>query len=627
MAAQQKTADKTAAKPMQMDDPSTAGKELTVHQGGDQPKNSVQTPAQRQREKLEHIIKEMKARQQEFEVFLAAHGISFDFFVAVVRRALVKTPSLYDCTTASILQACLSCAMDGLMPDGKDAAITPFKKTATYVPMYQGMLKVAYKVTDPSGHLVYQDIEVDVVYEGEEDNFEYRRGDGGFIHFSPPLDRDISKPIAGAYCIIRTTNGGVYRTVMGQKELRKVRAVSKAQNGPNAEWPGEMAKKAPLRRCLKITPRNSVLDAMLTRDEDSYLPGGANAADNQTPVARERIFDDKEHDPAEDQVDVGDEGGEGDEDQPSLTYAQQMLVECNTVEEIDETLGYIEKAPEFLDLTGDDWTNLRQNADIMKQRLGGDAGDKEVKTGEVIQGEPKKKPAAKKRKPEPEPEPQDETPHDPETGEVIEEGGDADPDPEPTPELPAQAKAVTEIEKITPAQAALEGGFYQVKTDKPNGNGQRPYYDPEGRERGWCGEMAGIDLLDAHPVREEAEQDEPEIRRNPEDRQEPDEGQDDGGDDSYGDEEGEAVEIALRLKVSPKDDAKVYSDAAEWMNHFLTKMNALKPEHAPLFWKDNMPFVIEGIPMARREAGRILAQAVVKRLPGAKEAVQEHGPF
>lgn len=219
------------------------------------------TPAQRQKQRLDQFMGAIEKRQDQIGTLLADSGIDPRLFLETCRRSLMRDPELINCDPASFIQAALNCAADGLVPDGRKAAIARFKGAAQYMPMYQGLLDMAYRTGQ------FQSIEAHVVYEGDE--FDYDMGDRPFIQHKRPLEAKPSK-IIGAYAIARTTNGGVFREVMGAAELAKVRAVSRATKGPNVDWPGEMARKAPLRRMWKFLPKTPAMDRVAIHDDATY---------------------------------------------------------------------------------------------------------------------------------------------------------------------------------------------------------------------------------------------------------------------------------------------------------------------------------------------------------------------
>lgn len=217
--------------------------------------------AQRQKARLDAFMNAVEKRQDQIGTLLSESGVDPRLFLETCRRALMRDPELINTDPASFIQAALNCAADGLIPDGRKAAIVRYKSAAQYVPMYQGLLDIAYR----SGN--FQSIESHVVYDGDE--FDYEMGDTPRIHHKRSLESS-STVIIGAYAIAKTVNGGMFREVMGKADLQKVRAVSKATRGPNVDWPGEMARKAPIRRLWKFLPKTTAMDRVALHDDATY---------------------------------------------------------------------------------------------------------------------------------------------------------------------------------------------------------------------------------------------------------------------------------------------------------------------------------------------------------------------
>lgn len=162
----------------------------------------------------------------------------------------------------TVWSACMACAKDGLIPDGREAALVAYKSkdgmTASYIPMVAGLLKLirqSGQVASISAHVVHQN-----------DDFEYVLGDEERIAHKPALSN--RGAMIAAYAIIRTKDGASYRDLMTADEIAKVRAVSKAQNGPwNGPFVGEMWKKSVLRRLAKRAPISTDLMDVMTRDD------------------------------------------------------------------------------------------------------------------------------------------------------------------------------------------------------------------------------------------------------------------------------------------------------------------------------------------------------------------------
>ena len=197
----------------------------------------------------------------EFQAALPAQ-IPVDRFIRTTITAVQMQPQLLDCDRRSLLGSMMKAAQDGLMPDGREAAMVIFRTkdgpVAQYMPMVGGLLK---KIRN-SGELA--SISANVVYE--KDVFDYELGDDERIIHKPHLGAERGAPIA-VYAIAKTKDGAIYREVMSVTEVNKVRAASRAKDsGPWVTWWDEMARKTVIRRIAKRLPSSADLDQTLEHD-------------------------------------------------------------------------------------------------------------------------------------------------------------------------------------------------------------------------------------------------------------------------------------------------------------------------------------------------------------------------
>lgn len=203
----------------------------------------------------------LDSRAAELKAILPAH-ISPERFNRVVTTAIQKDPNLAACDQRSLWTACLMCASDGLLPDGKEeAAFVPYKNKVQYLPMYGGLLKKFRN----SGE--FKSINAYIVYHDEP--FEHWIDEAG-EHFKhvPGDERDFKK-IKRVYASATTLNGGAFIADLSLSEINKRRAMSRAtrDDSPWEKWPEEMMKKTAIRALAKYLPKSSDIDALLQRDE------------------------------------------------------------------------------------------------------------------------------------------------------------------------------------------------------------------------------------------------------------------------------------------------------------------------------------------------------------------------
>jgi recombination protein RecT len=170
-------------------------------------------------------------------------------------------PSLLNGDRRSLLGSCMKAAQDGLLCDGREAALVMFGSTVQYMPMLGGILK---KLRN-SGELAT--ISAQVVYD--KDQFDYTLGDDERISHKPYLGNDRGNPMV-VYAIAKTKDGAIYREVMSVAEVEKVRAVSRASGkGPWVQWWDEMAKKTVIRRLAKRLPSSADVDQVFEHDNEA----------------------------------------------------------------------------------------------------------------------------------------------------------------------------------------------------------------------------------------------------------------------------------------------------------------------------------------------------------------------
>ncbi len=232
---------------------------------------------------VEHELKLMRGRLIDA---LPAH-IPVNLFITTVLTACSVEPKLLQCDRHSLFLAALKAARDGLLPDGREAALAPFKEestgrqVATYMPMYAGLLK---KIRN-SGEL--SSLSANAVYSN--DKFEYTLGDDEHIAHAPAMTGPRGKLIA-AYAIAKTKNGGIYRRVVTAQDVDDIKAVSRAKKGPwHGKFESEMWIKTAIRRLAKILPQSTDINQYLnsgpplpSTDVDTILPAASGEEAAQT---------------------------------------------------------------------------------------------------------------------------------------------------------------------------------------------------------------------------------------------------------------------------------------------------------------------------------------------------------
>ncbi len=226
---------------------------------------------------IDALKKDITALGPQFKAALPAH-ITQEKFVRVLLTAVSSVPALSKCDRTTLFAACMRSAQEGLLPDGREAAIIPYGDKAQFIPMVSGILK---KVRN-SGEL--SSITAQILFE--KDKFKYWvDSDGEHLEHEPNLFSDRGREI-GVYALAKTKDGGVYIEVMTNQQVEQIRQSSKSKDsGPWKQWAGEMAKKTVIKRLSKRLPMSTDLDSLIRVDDEDY--DVADPQPSPQPEARE----------------------------------------------------------------------------------------------------------------------------------------------------------------------------------------------------------------------------------------------------------------------------------------------------------------------------------------------------
>lgn len=237
-------------------------------------------------------------------------------FIATA-RALWPNLRKFNVTPNSFITALLACARFGLEPDGKQAAIVPYKGVATFQPMYQGFIDLMYR----SGRV--ESVHFNWIREGDIWNYDAgARPPADFTH-RPNLLRagdDEARPLL-AYAFAWLKGGSRSQVIfLNRQQAEEIRDKhSKAYR--DAERKGKhdstwhlhfdaMWAKSCVRRLAKVVPTSPELIELLKADEDAEdygitppiirtLPSAAPQPEDsgEPPVDAEVVDDDQDDQP------------------------------------------------------------------------------------------------------------------------------------------------------------------------------------------------------------------------------------------------------------------------------------------------------------------------------------------
>jgi recombination protein RecT len=298
--------------------------------------------AERRADPIAVVRQNLTAMAPEFQAALPAH-ITVEKFTRVAMTAIQNNPDLaVKADRRSLFGACVRLAQDGLLPDGREAAIVMFGDKAQAMPMIAGILRKIRQSGEVSR------VSAQVVYENDE--FVWHLGfDEDVTHNPPALDKPRGKPI-GAYATAVLKDGSRLLEVMSLEEIEKVRAVSRAKgNGPWVQWWGEMARKTVMRRLSKRLPMSTDIAGEFERDES--LPEEPIEHEPQPALSRldaleHHLGTDERADTLTDTSPNAEEGPSDDQrgEQTTLAQALDEIATAAEVADVNRLVSFYKEA-------------------------------------------------------------------------------------------------------------------------------------------------------------------------------------------------------------------------------------------------------------------------------------------
>lgn len=222
---------------------------------------------------IETIGKTLHAPDMKAQITrLLPKDVSYDAFTETAIIALQTKPELVECDRGTLYTAILRCAKDGLLPDGRQAAIVPFNtrvgntdnwvKRAQAMPMVEGVIYLfaksgvqAYAVS------IYQHDKVRLWNDDLGQHFEHE-----------PMTFGERGERLGAVAVGRDKAGRTWVEAMNMKDLEAAKKATKQKDkqgnltGPWKETPDRMEQKSALHRLGKRIPNIQI------RDDDEFMP-------------------------------------------------------------------------------------------------------------------------------------------------------------------------------------------------------------------------------------------------------------------------------------------------------------------------------------------------------------------
>lgn len=210
-------------------------------------------------------------RLQEAGEIALPDTVPFKAFKNAAIVAVTDNPEILRCNRESVFKAIRTLAGAGLVPDGREAAIVPFRGQAQAMPMVGGLVKIARN----SGKIA--SLWADVVYEGETLDVWVEDGERKWNHVREGGEKINAMTrggeIIGAYAVAKLTDGTVEFQPMSRGEIEQRRKASANQKGDKPTgiwltWYGEMAKKTVIRNLCKRLPMSSEDMERIMKEQD-----------------------------------------------------------------------------------------------------------------------------------------------------------------------------------------------------------------------------------------------------------------------------------------------------------------------------------------------------------------------
>lgn len=215
------------------------------------------------------ICNTIKGMKLQIENALKGTTIDSSRFIAITITNVQLHPSRDDLEAAdrlSLYNSILKAASDGLMLDGREAALFVNRhKKVEYRPMVQGLVKLARK----SGEIV--SISSEVVYSNDEFKLGFNIDGVDFFHL-PCWTSERGDPIL-VWATVKLTSGEVLARAYSKKRIDSIatRSGVPANYNPKIgkDWE-EWWRKAAIRNILKYAPKSTSLEQALQKADDEF---------------------------------------------------------------------------------------------------------------------------------------------------------------------------------------------------------------------------------------------------------------------------------------------------------------------------------------------------------------------
>ena len=201
-----------------------------------------------------------------------------------MKESKTNTPILNHVTKASVANALLDMATQGLSVAKKQGAFIKYGDKLVFQRQYFGTIALAKRYAG------MKDVVGNVVYEGDDFQFETdtKTGRKRIVKHTQSIANINPDKIIGAYALVTLEDGSTFLEVMNMAQIKTSwnQGQSKGDSPAHRNFPDQLAIKTVINRALKILVSSSD-DSVLMETEDGRTPKSVTIDITAEPVTEE----------------------------------------------------------------------------------------------------------------------------------------------------------------------------------------------------------------------------------------------------------------------------------------------------------------------------------------------------
>lgn len=196
---------------------------------------------------------------------LAVNGLDRTQFTEALHTSIRANPSLVEQDPTSLMMCLRKSVLDGLLPDGDQAALIPFGKGVQYLRMVNGLKAMAWRDlrAEISTEVIYEGMEVSMIRTTGEDPKTTIRQDESFFSEEP-------QKIIGAICTCRVPElSNLLEIRWRRKEIEAAKSKSATANNPNGPW--NTWEAAMVEKAIVKSMCNKIRYLAIAKDKSNFI--------------------------------------------------------------------------------------------------------------------------------------------------------------------------------------------------------------------------------------------------------------------------------------------------------------------------------------------------------------------